>query len=103
MNLIYTQKAWLSLDRSIDFLRLQEVPESKISEIIEEVLQKTETLKHFPNSGQKEPLLHNRKNVYRRLIVRFFKIVYFTDSENIYVVAIFDTRQDPKKMKADLL
>ena len=55
MNLIYTPKAWLSLDRSIDFLRLQEIPESKISEIVEEVLKKTETLKHFPNSGQKEP------------------------------------------------
>jgi plasmid stabilization system protein ParE len=103
MSLIYTTKAWLSLDSSINFLRLQEVPESKISEIVEEVLKKAETLKKFPYSGQKETMLSNRKNLYRRLVVRYFKIVYFIEGENVFVVAFFDTRQDPKKLKADLL
>ena len=103
MNLIYTTKAWLSLDSSINFLRLQEVPESKISEIVEEVFKKAETLKNFPYSGQKETMLSNRKNLYRRLVVRYFKIVYFIEGENVFVVAFFDTCQDPNKLKADLL
>ncbi|MFM9837255.1 MAG: type II toxin-antitoxin system RelE/ParE family toxin [Cyclobacteriaceae bacterium] len=103
MNLIYTPTAWLSLDKSINFLRLQEVPGSKISEIVDEVFKKAETLKKFPYSGQKETMLFDRKNLYRRLVIRYFKIVYFIEGENVHVVAIFDTRQDPEKLKADLL
>jgi ParE toxin of type II toxin-antitoxin system, parDE len=103
MNLIYTSTAWLSLDKSINFLRLQEVPENKISEIVEEVFKRAETLKNFPYSGQKETMLSNRNNLYRRLVIRYFKIVYFIEGENVFVVAFFDTRQDPKKLKADLL
>jgi hypothetical protein len=30
-------------------------------------------------------------------------IVYFIEGENVFVVAFFDTRQDPEKLKADLL
>ena len=98
MNLIYAPTAWLSLDKSIDFLRLQEVPESKISEIVRQVFEKAETLKTFPQSGQKETMLLHRKNQYRRLVIRYFKIVYFIEGENVHIVAIFDTRQDPKRL-----
>ena len=98
MKVNYTPMAWLTLDKSIHFLRLQKVPELKISEIVQQVFEKAETLKKFPYSGQKETMLLNRKKTYRRLIIRHFKIVYFVESENVYVVAIFDTRQDPKKL-----
>ena len=103
MNLVYAPTAWLSLDKSIDFLQLKGVPENKISEIVQEAFEKAETLKKFPFIGQKETMLFSRKNRYRRLIIRFFKIVYFIEGENIFIVAFFDTRQDPEKLRSEFL
>lgn len=99
MKLIYSSTAWLSLDKSIDFLRQQGAPENKIIEIVTEVFEKAESLKQFPHQGQKELMLLPRKKLYRRLIYRFFKIVYYVEDDFVYVIAIFDTRQDPKTLK----
>jgi plasmid stabilization system protein ParE len=83
MRINYLPTAWLTLNKSIDFLRLQEVPENKITEIVEEIFQKAESLKQFPNSGQKETLLVNREKQYRRIVIRYFKIIYFVENESI--------------------
>ena len=61
-------------------------------------------LAHFPRIGAIEPLLSEFAEEYRFLIVRKnYKIVYCIDSETtIYVVAVFDCRQKPEKLKKDI-
>lgn len=57
-------------------------------------------LVEFPLMGPVEPLLKRRKIKYRSLVVgRLFKIIYSIDNETIYIVGIWDCRQNPKKLK----
>ena len=100
MKLIYTSQAWLSIDSCIDFLFLQGIPERKVITIINQVFERAESLKNFPLSGRKEIILSIPYKEYRRLTVGHFKIIYFIEQETVFITDIFDTRQDPKKMKA---
>ncbi len=50
--------------------------------------------------GPKEPLLSNKKDTFRYLVHKNYKIVYTIHSAEkiIYIVDIFDTRQNPDKI-----
>lgn len=58
-------------------------------------------LEHQPEMGQIEELLKNRKQRYRYLVFKNYKIIYWiNNSENrIEINDVFDTRQNPVKMK----
>ena len=60
-----------------------------------------EVLVKNPLIGDKEELLEGRKQNYRRLIVTNYKIIYALNEEieTIKIVDIFDTRQNPIKLK----
>ena len=62
---------------------------------------KVEVLIKNPLIGEKEELLEDRKQNYRRLIVTNYKIIYSLNEkvETIKIVDIFDTRQNPIKLK----
>ena len=99
MKLVYTSQAWLSIDSCIDFLYVQGIPEKKVVTTINQVFERAESLKKFPYSGQKETILLTPHKEYRRLTIGHFKIIYFIEQESVYITDIFDTRQDPTKMK----
>lgn len=99
MKIVYTSQSWLSLEASVAFLLLQEFSEKKVAEIINQVFDRAESLAKFPYSGQREIFLSNGKREYRRLNVGHFKIIYFIETETVFITDIFDSRQDPKKMK----
>lgn len=51
----------------------------------------------FTKQWQEDEIL---KTPYRRMVVRDYKIVYqIKNNEIIYILMIFDTRQDPKKYR----
>tara|TARA_B110000090_G_scaffold207823_1_gene260105 strand:+ start:842 stop:1027 length:186 start_codon:yes stop_codon:yes gene_type:complete len=54
-----------------------------------------------PVIGKKEQLLENRKQNYRHLIITNYKIIYSVNEEieAIKIVDVFDTRQNPIKLK----
>jgi len=57
-------------------------------------------LKEQPNMAAKEPILTDLSKIYRSLVVRNnYKVVYYTDNDIIYITAIWDCRQNPKKMQ----
>jgi len=58
-------------------------------------------LSNQPNIGQKEELLANRLEEFRYLVYKNYKIIYWINSEQhgIEIVDVFDTRQNPVKMK----
>ncbi|WP_445733745.1 hypothetical protein [Mariniflexile sp.] len=51
--------------------------------------------------GQEEELLKERKNQYRYLVFKNYKVIYSVDEQNefIKIADVFDTRQNPPKMK----
>lgn len=54
-----------------------------------------------PQIGQKEELLQRRDEEYRYLIFKNYKLIYSINYKNgfIKIADVFDTRQNPKKMK----
>ena len=51
--------------------------------------------------GQEEELLKQREIHYRYLIFKNYKLIYSVDTENgfIKIADVFDTRQNPPKIK----
>jgi plasmid stabilization system protein ParE len=58
-------------------------------------------LRRFPEVGYPEPLLSERKKLYRaKHIIGRFKIIYYYDSlkDIVHIADIWDTRRDPQKL-----
>jgi plasmid stabilization system protein ParE len=67
------------------------------------IIEEAELLKNFPHKAQREPLLEEYPEDYRSLIVwRSYKLVYFLEKETVNVVAVFDCRQNPEKLKKNI-
>jgi len=98
MKLVYTQQALSSLEETLEFVAPM-VSHEKLIAIRDRILDKADTLLLHPLSGQKEPFLEHLGLGHRRLVEDHCKIIYRIDGEYIYITDIFDSRQDPDKMK----
>lgn len=98
MKLVYTEQAIVSLEEALDFIA-PNVSHEKLIEIRDQILNKADTLLLHPLKGQKEPFLEHLGLEHRRLIVSHYKIIYRVANAYIYITDIFDSRQDPDKMK----
>ncbi len=98
MKLIYTEQALISLKEALDFIA-PKVTGQKLKEIRDSILDAADTLLLQPLEGQEEPYLKHLNLGHRRIIVSHYKIIYRVMDESIYITDIFDSRQDPSKMK----
>jgi toxin ParE1/3/4 len=98
MKLVYTEQAIVSLEEVLEFIA-PKVTYEKLMEIRDEILNEADTLLLHPLKGQKEPLLEHLGLGHRRVIKSHYKIIYRVVGEYIYITDIFDSRQDPEKMK----
>lgn len=98
MKLVYTEQALLSLEEALD-LTAPNVSIEKLIEIRNRILDAADILLLHPFFGQKEPQLEHLGFGHRRLIESHYKIIYRVLGEYIYITDIFDTRQNPDKMK----
>ena len=98
MKLVYTEQALISLEELLEFIATK-VSHEKIIEIRDQILDRADTLLLQPLKGQKEPFLEHLGLGHRRLVESHYKIIYRVIDEYIYVTDIFDSRQDPDKMK----
>lgn len=96
--MFYTEQAIHGLQESLDFLP-PEVSHEKRLEIRDRVLAKADKLLTNPGLGQKEEYLDHLGLSHRRVIEGHYKIIYRVEGELIYITDIFDSRQDPAKMK----
>ena len=69
--------------------------------IVEEISSQVIILEKFPYVGQKEELLIDRKQDFYYFLHYNNKIIYYVDLEKnlVEIVDIFDTRQEPLKIK----
>ncbi|MDZ4845763.1 MAG: type II toxin-antitoxin system RelE/ParE family toxin [Chitinophagales bacterium] len=98
MKLVYTDKAIESLQEVLEFLS-PKVNLEKLTQIRDEILDKADTLMKHPYLGQEEEYLEHLQMGHRRLVQSRYKIIYRIEGNTIYITDIFDSRQDPAKMK----
>jgi plasmid stabilization system protein ParE len=64
-----------------------------------EITQAVLKLQKQPNIGQREELLIDRKQEFRYLVHKNYKVFYwFNEEDRIEITDIFDTRQNPVKI-----
>ena len=65
------------------------------------ITKETVKLKKQPGIGQEEELLENDSRDFRYLVHKNYKIIYWinTEKNTIEIFDVFDTRQNPKKIK----
>lgn len=65
------------------------------------IYNETLKLKHQPEIGQEEDLLRSRKQKFRYLVFKNYKIIYWINENQgrIEINDVFDTRQYPTKIK----
>lgn len=98
MKLVYTEQALAGLEETLDFIA-KNVSYAKVIETRDRILDKADTLIKHPSIGQKELVLEHLGLGHRRLIEGHCKIVYRIVGETVYITDIFDSRQDPDKLK----
>ncbi len=69
--------------------------------IIINIVKSTDILAYHPQIGTKEPLLQDRKQEFRFLIHKNYKIIYWHNKKQnrIDIADVFDTRQNPIKIQ----
>lgn len=69
--------------------------------LIKEIINEPRKLIKTPHIGQVEELLKQRKIEYRYLVFKNYKLIYSVDMEKgfIKIADVFDTRQNPPKLK----
>jgi len=67
--------------------------------IIDDIFNSVKKLELGHGIGQKEELLEHFNQNHRYLIRNHNKIIYTVEEDKIYITHVFDTRQNPKKLK----
>lgn len=97
MKIYWTQTALTNLEDIFDYYKLN--TSLKVAKkLVKEIVATTLLLQNQPKIGKKEEILQDRKFEYRFLVVRNYKIIYWTEDNYIKIATVFDTRQDPEKM-----
>jgi plasmid stabilization system protein ParE len=100
MKLRYSEYAVQQLENILEFLVIKQgVPFEKAFEIREQIISRANRLMDYPLSGPLELHLDKFPLVTRRVVSGNYKILYTIDGDNIFITDIFDSRQDPNKMK----
>jgi len=96
---IWSDQAWADLDRIFDFVARNSRIEAEKQ--IFRIIDRGEQLAFNPLSGPVQELINPKYEV-RYLVQDNYKILYYFKDETVLVDAVFDTRQDPKKLDEGL-
>ena len=98
LRVFWTDTARFQLEEIFDYYK-DKTSVNVARKLVKQIIYRTIQLEQNPNSGQKEPLLSDRKFEYRYLVEGNYKIIYWIEDNYIKVAAVFDCRQNPEKMK----
>jgi len=100
VKVVVSPEAWESYLRTL-FFYSEEWSDVALAKVDSELKAQLRYLANHPKTGAFEDLVTIGKDGfrYRRVIVWHLKVVYKIVGNEIHVTDIFDTRQDPRKMK----
>lgn len=98
-TVVWSDKAYNSLRKVHDYLQ-QNSPEGA-KKVVLELVRFSQSLEDLPRRNPVEPDLASAPVEYRFLVKWNFKIIYtiLEEEKMVLVVLVFDTRQNPKKLK----
>ena len=99
-TIIWSNFAEMQLDEIYEYYTLK--ASSRIAaKLLIGIIEEPNKLIKKPFIGQEEELLVERAINYRYLVFKNYKLIYSVDEENgfIKIADVFDTRQNPPKMK----
>ncbi len=98
MRVFWTSFALNSLKEIYDYYK--EFASIQVAKNIKNsILSTTSQLSTHPLSGTREELLKNFNEDYRYIIRGNYKVIYKIKDKDIYITDVFDTRQNPDKIK----
>jgi len=97
MNIIWTNPAKKDLRKIFNYFK-KKVSLNLANKIVNSILANTSILK-TQNIGIKEQLLIHLEQEHRFIIDGNYKIIYIIQNNNVYITHVFDTRQNPVKLK----
>ncbi|SDQ06514.1 Plasmid stabilization system protein ParE [Chryseobacterium soldanellicola] len=100
VKIFWTDFAKEQLRNIFDYYKLKASPRIAKNLVIG-IVEKTNTLDFQQEIGQKEELLLSRKENFRYLIYKNYKIIYWFNEEKnqIEISDVFDARQNPVKIQ----
>jgi len=99
-KVIWSEFAESQLDEIYEYYK-KKAGQNVAKKLLGGLIDAPEKLTSSPLIGQEEELLKERKIHYRYLIYKSYKLIYSVDTENEYIkiADVFDTRQNPPKIK----
>ncbi|MFN3849241.1 MAG: type II toxin-antitoxin system RelE/ParE family toxin [Spirosomataceae bacterium] len=97
MRLVITEFAEKDLVEIESFLKIYSP--NRAEELFDKIFDKFELITNFPQIGQEEFTIKSKSVTLRYVIEKQYKIIYSIEPQNIVIHRVFDTRQNPKKLK----
>ena len=100
LNIIWSEFAETQLDEIYDYYE-KKASTRVAKNLVRGIINESKKLIKSPLIGQEEELLKQRETEYRYLVFKNYKLIYSVDNQNGYIkiADIFDTRQNPTKLK----
>lgn len=100
LSIIWSDFAETQLDEIYEYYQ-QKAGSRVAAKLLKGIIEEPNKLIKKPFIGQEEELLVERTIDYRYLVFKNYKLIYSVDEENgfIKIADVFDTRQNPPKMK----
>jgi len=98
IKVFWTQTALNDLESIFEYYKAQATLRVA-RKFVKQLVEATILLQNLPEIGKVEELLKSRKFNYRFIIVRNYKIIYWIEDHYIKIATVFDTRQNPDKIK----
>ena len=102
MRVVWSLEAHDQLRQAANFIE-NRFGKSSRTKFLDNIYHVVPLLSKYPYLGKEEPLLEGASVVYRSLVIgRLNKIVYYINGNTIEIVALWDTRREPKKLTEEL-
>ncbi|MNK24455.1 Plasmid stabilization system protein [compost metagenome] len=94
MKVLWRKKASQNLEAIYEYI-LKESPQNAHM-VFNKIYDLANSLIVFPEKYPVEPILNNPQ--VRFAVVWSFKIIYTTQNDSVYIMRVFNTKQNPKKI-----
>ena len=101
MRVQWTKQAERQLKEIFDYYS-SEAGSRVAGKMVTRIIDRVSMLENNPLAGPIEELLNDYPEQYRYLVESHYKIIYWTNQGVITISAVFDCRQNPKKMEDEL-
>jgi plasmid stabilization system protein ParE len=98
----WSEKASADLDLITGYL-VREAGQRIAGKILNRITQRVQILVNNPRGGEREWMLDDQPEEYRRLVEGNYKIVYVIQGEMVYIVAVVDCRRDPAALRESVV